>query len=100
MLFWTKIGSRGLATELVKTFMSKKSDIKVLGRYRGDQHTSLLIPSIAGGISPMFQELTNEELSQSLLEGFELIKKQRPPVGLSIQQELDRAQEILKTLPR
>lgn len=99
-LFWAKYGSKGLARELAANFISNRAENRDAGRFRGRMHTSLIVPWGAHGVSSTFKHINEETLSARLTEAFDLLKKQRPPAGPSIQEEIDEAAKMLKTLDR
>ena len=57
--------------------------------------TSLTVPHRDDRLDDVFEEITEEELVTHLVQAFELLKRQKPPTGLSIAAELDAATTIL-----
>lgn len=97
-LFWAKEGSKGLATELAQQFVSERDKKGFGGRMRGKMHTSIIVPVRDGKAVAPFATLTADELVPHLTQAFENLRQQRPPLGPTIQQEIDAATKLLPTL--
>jgi len=98
-LFWARDKSGGMAEELARFFVANR-DKNRDGKFRGLRHTSLIVPATASGVTAGIKTLTADELVGPLTEAFEYLRRQRPPAGPTIEQEIARAAELLLTLPK
>jgi hypothetical protein len=101
-LFWAQDESAGLARELASFFVANRESKGWYGKFRGSMHTSLIVPADADAVAPSLRTITADELVPALTEGFEYLRRQRPPQGPSIQEEIDEASRLLKAglMPR
>jgi len=98
-LCWAKVGSDGLARELAAYFVAERNKTH-WGRFWGKMQTSMIVPASEDEVAPSFQRITEEELATHLFDAFELLRKQRPPAGPSIQDEINAAERILNSLSK
>ena len=96
-LSWAREGTEGLARELAKTFVDHRDHGSHWGKLRGNWDTSLTVPASETEVIEPFREITEDELVGHLVPAFELLKKQQPPLGPSIAEELEAAREFLKS---
>ncbi len=59
-------------------------------------HTTLIVASGRESDFGSLRTVTVEQMVIPLTEAFEALRKQRPPIGLTIQQEIDEAAKILR----
>jgi len=98
MLFWASDGSEAMARELASFFIDHRGDKGRLGKFRGAQHTSIIVPAGPDKVSAPFDVIGRDELTSALTEAFEILRKQRPPAGRTFEEELVVAKQILPTL--
>ncbi len=95
-LAWANYGSIGVAENLWKNFKQERKDKKRWGYFQGSHHVAVFLPATGKGVKEPFGSMKEEDFIAAVKEGLEIIRKQRPPVGLSIEEELREAAEILK----
>ena len=94
-LFWAATGSKGMARELVESFVAHRGDgTRRWGRVRGTMHATLIVPAETDRVAAPFQDATAAELVPVLTEAFEILRGQSPPVGPSMQEEIDGASRL------
>ncbi|HYH66896.1 MAG TPA: hypothetical protein VD866_19535 [Urbifossiella sp.] len=98
-LFWARDGSRGLAAELTAHVVAGRGDPAHRGRFRGKMHTSVVFPTTAGRLPPPLLTATAADMTRELTAAFDHLRRQRPPQGPSIREEIELAAKLLKTLP-
>jgi hypothetical protein len=97
-MIWAEAGSTGLAKDLAAYFVNNRAKGGLFGRFRNRMHVSLIVPFVDGKVSSTFQKITQDELDEALLKAFELLRKQRPPIGQSVEEEIMQGAEFLETL--
>lgn len=95
-LFYADVGSEGLARELARYFIEHRSENIKHGKFRGMMHTTLLVPSEKIEVVAGLRTATLDDLIPPLTQAFEALRKQRPPTGLTIQQEIDAAAQLMR----
>lgn len=94
-LFWAREGTAGMARELAAYFVEHRNTGDS-GRYRGGMQTSIMVQAKKGALSETMQKIDQNELQRALESAFELLRGQQPPLGLTIEEEIHQAGEILK----
>jgi hypothetical protein len=96
MLFWRQLGSEGMARKLAEHFVEERKQPSSSGDYRNKLHAAMMVRLTDGKPAGALRKATVEDLIPPLTEAFELLKKQRPPRGRTVQEEFDLAAEVLK----
>lgn len=95
-LFWAREGTAMLSKELAAFFIAHRNDTGHWGRFRGVMHTGITVRAGKNAVSGTMQEIEQKELELALAGAFELLRKQQPPLGRTIDDEIKKANEILK----
>lgn len=96
-LLWAKHGTKILAAELAHTVVEQRPNAGQVGRFRGKMHTSIVVGATEKGPVEPFASISEADLTEALIPAFEVLMRQRPPVGLSVADEIKAATDILKT---
>lgn len=97
--FWARDGSEGLAAELADYFVANRDKpTGRWGRFRGRKHTNVVVPAKMDEVLEPFRSISRDELAKQLVTAFELIRKKRPPVGRSIEEEITEGRKSLERL--
>jgi hypothetical protein len=96
VMFYARDGSAGLASELAAYFIANRNDPTMPYAFRGRMHTSLVTFSDGKTTSLLMKQVTQVELERVLFEAFEQLREKKSPLGVSIQEEIERVAELLK----
>lgn len=97
-LCWSRYGSAGLADELAAYFVSHRNGTEHWFSFRGARHTSLVVQTNGPeDVSIIMQEITQEDLAVELTKAFELLRLKMSPNGKTVEDEINRAAEILRS---
>ena len=97
-IFWAHEGSEALARNLAQFFIAHRTDKGRWGRFREPEtkHLGLVVRASQDAVSDSMQMIRQEELEEAIVVAFSLLRRQMSPFGVTIQEELEEAKEILR----
>lgn len=96
-MFWAMKGPQEMARNLAEFFVANRNQPGWWGRFRGRQHTGLVVPGSADAVSRIMQNATAKELQEALEVGFSLLERNiSPATGRSLLQEVENARHLIE----